>query len=106
MASADELVVVSRLVCGGFSPEIKAVLDHSIGYMLPFFSIVRGETHHPMRAPGRLSLKYLFYGNDLSERWCGIARELTAANALNLDAHSFETCFYPSGAAAAKALGL
>ena len=49
MPQYDEVIVISKLTFGGLSPEVKAVLDRSIGYMLPFFLIVKGEMHHVRR---------------------------------------------------------
>lgn len=46
MSQHDEVIVISRLTFGGFSPDVKAVFDRSIGFILPFFRIVNGEMHH------------------------------------------------------------
>jgi multimeric flavodoxin WrbA len=104
MGRHDEMVVVSRLVYGGFSPEVKAVLDHSIGYLLPFFIIKRGETHHPTRYDDGLSLRYLFYSRDISVSEIEIARELVSANALNLGASGLATEFFRTPDETAEAL--
>jgi multimeric flavodoxin WrbA len=104
MGSHDELVVVSRLVYGGFSPEVKAVIDHSIGYLLPFFGIERDETRHPIRYPNALSLRYVFYGREPDVREIELARELASANAVNTRAKSFETAFFATPEEAVEAL--
>ncbi|MDR2179383.1 MAG: hypothetical protein LBP21_03650 [Synergistaceae bacterium] len=94
----DELIVIGRLLFGGFSPDVKALLDRSIGSILPFFRIVNGETHHEKRCKNPLSLRYIFYGPDISEFEKGIARRLAAANACNFGAETYTSsfCFYPS----------
>ncbi len=42
--SADEVTVISRYTYGGFSGFIKNVFDRSLGYVLPQFEVVDGET--------------------------------------------------------------
>ena len=37
LARADKLTIVSRCYYGGFSPDVKAMIDRHIGYMLPWF---------------------------------------------------------------------
>jgi multimeric flavodoxin WrbA len=92
----DEFIIISRLVFGGFSPDVKAVLDRSIGYMLPFFRVVNGETNHTRRYGNTFDLRCVFYGAAMTEYDREIARSLSAANALNFGAARHECCFYPS----------
>jgi hypothetical protein len=92
----NELIVISRLLFGGVSPDVKALLDRSIGYILPFFHIVDEETHHVKRYKTALSLHYIFYGPDITERQEEIARRLTVANARNFGAETYTSSFYPS----------
>jgi hypothetical protein len=92
-AAHDELILVSRLVFGGLSPDVKAVMDRSIGYLLPFFRIVKGEMHHSLRYENPLDLRYIFYGSDIRDAERETARKLSAANALNFGARSCVLCF-------------
>ena len=46
---ADAVVLVSEIVYGGFSADIKAYLDRSIQNIMPYFKNYRGEMHHPKR---------------------------------------------------------
>jgi hypothetical protein len=92
----SDFIVISRLLFGGFSPDVKACLDRNIGYMLPFFRVLNGETHHKRRYETPLSLHYIFYGPGITEREERTARGLTAANALNLGAETYRSSFYPS----------
>jgi hypothetical protein len=85
IAEHDALVVISRLVFGGLSPAVKAVIDRSIGYMSPLFRIVEGEMHHRMRTKHHLSLRVVFYGN-ADERERSTAEKLVRSIALNLGA--------------------
>lgn len=60
---ADQLIIVSRCVYGGFSPFVKNVLDRSIGYMHPYFARKNGEMHHKMRYKDILDTQVYLYGN-------------------------------------------
>jgi multimeric flavodoxin WrbA len=39
MPRQDEVIIISKLTFGGLSPDVKAVLDRSIGYMLPSYGL-------------------------------------------------------------------
>jgi hypothetical protein len=84
------------MVFGGLSPDIKAVLDRSIGYILPFMRIVNGEMHHAPRHRMSRELRYVFYGAKTSDREKETARYLIAANALNLGIENFSVSFLRS----------
>jgi multimeric flavodoxin WrbA len=92
----DEFLVISRMLFGGFSPAVKTVLERCIGHITPFFRVVGGEMHHVLRYDRKLDLRYIFYGQDITEREKEIAWRLTAANAINLGAEKFSVNFYPS----------
>jgi multimeric flavodoxin WrbA len=96
IAKHDELLVISRMTFGGLSPSVKAVLDRSIGYMLPFFHTVNGEMHHARRNSKPFALQYVFYGTPMSESDKDTAQKLAAANALNFGAEEYSVRFYPS----------
>jgi hypothetical protein len=84
------------MVFGGFSPPVKAVLDRSIGHILPFFHVINNETHHASRSKNKFSLRYIFYGADMADCDKETAVKLTAANALNLSAEKHSVEFYQS----------
>ncbi len=96
MPHVDEVVVISQLVFGGLSPRVKAIFDRSIGFVLPFFCEVEGEMHHVQRYEERPSLKYLLYGDGITEGEKETARKLIKANAVNFGAENFMIQFYPS----------
>ncbi|HEY6001073.1 MAG TPA: NAD(P)H-dependent oxidoreductase [bacterium] len=50
IARADRLVFFTPVVFGGYHPDLKAVMERSIGILTPFFRVFRGEMHHPLRA--------------------------------------------------------
>jgi hypothetical protein len=104
MAEHGEVCFLSRLVFGGLSPDIKAVLDRSIGFVLPFFRRLNGETHHVMRFEASPDFRYVFYGADMAEREKETARRLAAANALNFGAGRCTVSFFTSVQEGAVAL--
>jgi hypothetical protein len=96
MPQCGELIIVSRMVFGGLSPDIKAALDRSIGFVLPFFRIVEGEMHHVPRFEHPPDMRYVFYGADITEREKETAKALVAANSRNLASGKAEIRFCSS----------
>lgn len=96
IAQTNELVIVSRLVYGGYSPEVKAVVDRSLGYLLPYFRIIQKRMHHVPRYPCQIDLNIHFYQEKLLENdfRIKIAEKLVKANALNLNAKNVQTTFH------------
>jgi multimeric flavodoxin WrbA len=98
LAAHQELTIVSRLLFGCFSPEVKAVLDRSIGYLLPYFKLDGGASVHLKRHSGKLSLTVLFYG-PASSAAIELANKIAQANAVNLGAQSLQVNFFPNSEA-------
>lgn len=93
LAESSEMIIVSRLRYGGYSPDIKAVLDRSIGYIMPYFRIIDNEMHHTMRYQNPFLFTVYFYGESISEREKQIAKQLVEANRINLGAGSCRVIF-------------
>lgn len=94
LAQADELHIVSKMLYGGLSTEIKAVLDRSLGFILPYFDIKEGVMHHPPRYDNDIKMYYHMYpayGSSISDSEIMIMNGIAAANARNLTAAEF-TC--------------
>lgn len=103
LSEADELLIISRCSFGGFSPFVKNVMDRSIGYLLPYFRIIRGEMHHrirPKRAP--LPLRILFYGENITEEEKAEAESYVKSVCINLEAELRELRFYESSYESSK----
>ena len=64
---ADRVTVISRYTFGGFSGFVKNVFDRCLGYVLPQFEVVGGETHHKKRYEENKPFTFVFYGAALSE---------------------------------------
>jgi multimeric flavodoxin WrbA len=83
-ANSDRVIWLTPVTFGGYAPELKKALDRIIPILLPFFSKVRGETHHPLRYARRRRL--LAIGTLKQEDPDGEAvfRHLVGRNALNM----------------------
>lgn len=104
VARSSEVIIITPIVYGGYSPNIKAVLDRSIGYVLPYFRIVDSEMHHKIRYQNPFKLSVYFYGAcDQEEK--EIAGRLVKANAVNLGAGSYDIRFYDTIDSIRKEIG-
>lgn len=83
-AASDRVVWLTPITFGGYSPELKKALDRIIPIILPFFTRVRGETHHPLRYPLRRRLLAIGTQKREDADEAGIFRRLVGRNALNL----------------------
>lgn len=86
MGRCEELIIISRIVYGGFSPFVKNVLDRNIGYILPFFTFRNHEMHHAPRYSEPFSTSVWGYGEDVSDSEKKVFERLAKANALNYNA--------------------
>ena len=83
IAMCSELLIISKCVYGSYSPFVKNVLDRSISYIHPYFTIRNGEMHHQQRYKKDFNLNVLFYGDDIRPTEKKLAQELVRANAVN-----------------------
>lgn len=90
---ADEVVVISRYTYGGFSGFVKNVFDRCIGYALPHFEVVDGETHHMRRYNEDKPFTFIFYGHDLSGEQEACARRYVKAVCANTRGHVKDVAF-------------
>jgi hypothetical protein len=104
MSKHEEFIFLSRLVFGGLSPDIKAVLDRSIGFVLPFFRKLNAETHHVPRFDISPAYQYIFYGPEITDREKETAKKLAVANALNLGSGRCSVSFFSSAREGTEAL--
>ena len=82
LGQADELVIVTKNLYGGYSAAVKNVLDRSIGTSTPFSTYRGGQMHHTLRY-GRHDLwKVLVYG-EINEEEQETFRLLAGRNAVN-----------------------
>ena len=82
IGQADELVIITENLYGGYSAAIKNVLDRSIGTSTPFSTYRGGQMHHTLRY-GRHDLwKVIVYG-DTTDAEKDTFRYLAERNAIN-----------------------
>jgi hypothetical protein len=84
MINSDLLIELSPVTFGGYSFDLKKMLDRSIPILLPYFKRVKGEIHHHQRyekLPRQLMVGYMDVCDPISAA-CYI--ELTGRNALNM----------------------
>ena len=93
---ADEVIVISRYTFGGFSGFVKNVFDRSLGYVLPQFEVVRGETHHQKRYEENKPFTFIFYGHDLGEKEKESAESYVQAVCANIRGYVKEVQFRES----------
>ena len=95
LSKVDELLIISKATFGSYSSVIKNVLDRSIAYVLPYFTIRNGEMHHGERYHKNLKVSVAFYG-DMTENEKETAVNLVVANAVNLNGSIEEINFFES----------
>ena len=82
LGQADERVIVTKNLYGGYSAAVKNVLDRSIGTSTPFSTYRGRQMHHTLRY-GRHDLwKVIVYG-EITEAEQASFRYLAERNALN-----------------------
>jgi multimeric flavodoxin WrbA len=83
---SEELIIISQICYGGYSPFVKNVLDRSIGYILPFFTIRNNEMHHTSRYKKRFKLSVIAYGNNVAQKEKDTLSNIIIANSINFNA--------------------
>ena len=83
-AACDRFIWLTPVTFGGYSPELKKALDRIIPVLMPFFTRVRGETHHPLRYPQKRRLLAIGTLRDADAESEGVFRRLVGRNALNM----------------------
>lgn len=94
ISKSDEVMIISKCYFGGFSPFVKNVLDRSISYVHPYFTIRNGEMHHKSRYKKQLPFTVWFYGTDITQGEMSTAEKLVKANGINLNVSSMKVNFY------------
>ena len=82
IGQADELVIVTKNLYGGYSAEVKNVLDRSIGTSTPLSTYRGRQMHHTLRYGKHDLWKVIVYG-DITKEEKESFRYLAERNALN-----------------------
>jgi multimeric flavodoxin WrbA len=94
---SDLAVLLTPVVFGGYSSELKKALDRSAGIVLPFFTRIDGQVHHKpryRRYPALLAIGVVD-GPDATEQ--RIFRTLVGRNAINFHAPAHDVAFVRRG---------
>ena len=97
VGQADELVIVTENLYGGYSAAVKNVLDRSIGSSTPFSTYRGGQMHHTLRYGKHGNWKVIVYG-DITDAEKESFRLLAERNAVNDGFESSEVIFLPDPA--------
>lgn len=95
LSKVDELLIISKATFGSYSSVVKNVLDRSIAYVLPYFTVRNGEMHHGERYHKNLKVSAVFYG-EMTDAEKETAVNLVVANAVNLNGAVEEINFFDS----------
>lgn len=101
--AAEEVHVISRYTYGGFSGFVKNVFDRCLGYVLPQFEVIGGETHHRKRYAEEKPFTFIFYGHGLNEDEKASARRYVGAVCANIRGYVKAVHFYDCGEAPVSA---
>ena len=82
IGKADELVIVTKNLYGGYSAAVKNILDRSIGTSTPFSTYRGRQMHHTLRYGKHDLWKVVVYG-DISEAEKETFRYMAERNAVN-----------------------
>ena len=83
---SDLIIYLTPVTFGGYSSELKRMVDHQIQNILPFFANIHGEIHHQKRYshyPNLLTIGWMDEPNTQAE---SIFRHLVHRNAINMHA--------------------
>ena len=94
IGQADELVIVTKNLYGGYSAAVKNVLDRSIGTSTPFSTYRGRQMHHTLRYGRHDLVKVIVYG-EVTEQEKETFRYLVERNAINEGINRTEVVFLP-----------
>lgn len=91
---SDDLIIISRFTYGTYSSKIKRIIERSISFVEPFFTIRNGEIHHKVRTNKKINFKVYFYGEYITEEDKNITTKFVEANMNNLNTNYPKIYFY------------
>jgi multimeric flavodoxin WrbA len=94
MMLSDLVIHLTPIIFGGYSSELKKVIDRSIPIILPFFRKFKGEIHHKQRYEIRPSLIVIGYQDNQIRNQEETFRTLIYRNSLNMDPLIHKTLIY------------
>lgn len=86
IVASDLAVYLTPVTFGGYSSNLKRMLDHQIQNISPFFTTIEGEIHHKPRYANNPDLLAVGWMDGHDERAAAVFGHLVRRNALNLHA--------------------
>ena len=96
IGQADEMVIITKNLYGGYSTPVKNVLDRAIGTSTPFSTYRGRQMHHTLRYGKHDLWKVIVYG-DITEAEKVTFRYLAERNMINHGYDRFEVDFIADG---------
>jgi multimeric flavodoxin WrbA len=90
IVQSDLVIYLTPITFGGYSSEIKKVMDRSIPILLPFFNTIEGETHHKQRYDERPCIIVIGYQKEKNKKLEETFKQLVHRNSLNFEAPVYE----------------
>ncbi len=94
MAHGNLIIHFTPIAFGGYSFELKKVLDRMLPILLPFLTLRKGETHHKFRYKDRASIIAIGILDKPDNEKESIFKELVYRNSLNMGAPVHEAIIY------------
>lgn len=97
MVQSDLIIHYTPITFGGYSSELKKVIDRSIPVLLPFFTKVKGELHHKHRyenLPSVIVVGILFHPDEEKEN---VFKTLVYRNSINMASPIHEVLIHVKG---------
>ncbi len=91
MRQCGIIIFLTPVTFGGYSSDLKKVLDRSIGLILPFFRKINGEIHHKPRYATFPNLICIGTMEKQNSNKANIFKTLVERNAVNLNIKNFQT---------------
>ena len=82
VGTADEVIVIAENCYGSYSPQVKNILDRSIGLSTPFSTYRGKQMHHTLRYGKRRLLSVIAYG-DMTDAEAATFALMAERNAIN-----------------------
>jgi multimeric flavodoxin WrbA len=83
---SDLIIHYTPITFGGYSSQLKKLMDRFIPVLLPFFQKIDGEIHHKFRYESRPSIIVIGYLNKPNDAQEKTFRKLVKRNSLNMGA--------------------
>lgn len=82
VGTADELIIITENCYGSYSPQVKNILDRSIGLSTPFSTYRGRQMHHTLRYGRHRLLSVIAYG-DMTDAEAAVFELMAERNAIN-----------------------